>query len=302
MKFSIVIPNYNGAELLRKNLPKVFKAVDSNVEIIVVDDGSSDSSLDYLKTQPVKVLKNKKNMGFSSAVNKGVSSAKGDVVFLLNSDSFPEKDFLKPLDEDFKDPLVFAVGCLDKSLEEGKIILRGRGIGEWRRGLFVHSRGEIDKKNTLWASGGSSAFRKSIWQKLGGLNPIYNPFYWEDIDLSYRALKSGYKVLFEERSVIYHNHSQGAVKKNYSEHRIRRIAYRNQFIFIWENTTDFFLQIKHIFFLPYHFLKALLRLDLDFFIGFIEAFILLPRIINSSFKIQKKFTVSDRKVTEPFRK
>ncbi len=302
MKFSIVIPNYNGAELLRKNLPKVFKAVGSNVEIIVVDDGSSDSSLDYLKTQSVKVLKNIKNMGFSSAVNKGVSSAKGDVVFLLNSDSFPEKDFLKPLDEDFKDPLVFAVGCLDKSLEEGKIILRGRGIGEWRRGLFVHSRGEIDKKNTLWASGGSSAFRKSIWQKLGGLNPVYNPFYWEDIDLSYRALKSGYKVLFEERSVIYHNHSQGAVKKNYSEHRIRRIAYRNQFIFIWENTTDFFLQIEHIFFLPYHFLKALLRLDLDFFIGFIEAFILLPRIINSSFKIQKKFTVSDRKVTEPFRK
>lgn len=302
MTISIVIPNYNGEELLRKNLPRVLKAVDSNVEIVVVDDGSKDSSVNYLKTQPVKILKNIKNMGFSSTVNKGVANAKGDIVFLLNSDSYPEKDFLKPIGEDFKDPLVFAVGCLDRSLEEGKIVLRGRGIGRWRRGLLVHSRGEIDKKDTLWASGGSSAFRKSIWQKLGGLNPIYNPFYWEDIDLSYRALKSGYKVLFEERSVINHNHSQGAVKKNYSRHQIRRIAYRNQFIFIWENATDFFLQIEHVLFLPYHFLKALFRLDSDFFLGFIKAFILLPRIIKSSLKMQKNFIKSDREVTEPFHK
>lgn len=296
MKISIIIPNYNGEELLRRNLPKLLSAIDKDTEVIVVDDASKDNSLKFLATQPVKVLKNTKNYGFSTTVNKGVSSARGEIVFLLNTDSYPQKGFLNPIKEDFNDPNVFAVGCLDKSYEDGKVVLRGRGVGRWIKGFLVHQRGEINKNDTLWASGGSSAFSKEIWKSLGGMNEIYNPFYWEDIDLSYRALKSGYKILFEERSVVYHNHSQGAVKKNYSEHRVRRIAYRNQFIFVWENATDLLLQLEHVILIPYHILRAILRGDLDFLIGFIKAFLLLPKIIRSSFNSQKTFIKTDREV------
>lgn len=308
MKISIVIPNYNGEELLAKNLPKVVEAVYDykDIEIIIVDDGSTDNSLasikyyvsgDKSKKIKFKIIQNEKNLGFSSVVNRGAQNANGDILVLLNTDVVPKNDFLKPLIDKFHDKLIFAVGCMDESIEDGKVVLRGRGIGRWQKGFLVHKKGEIDKKNTLWVNGGSGAFRKSIWDKLGGFNELYNPFYWEDIDLSYRALKSGYKILFEPTSVVLHEHEKGTIKKKFSPFKIKTIAYRNQFIFVWENATDISLQFLHVFWLPYHFLKALIQLDVPFLIGFLMAFILLPKIIISSFKAQKMFIKKDKEIT-----
>jgi len=189
---------------------------------------------------------------------------------------------------------------MDKSIEEGKVTLRGRGIGKWTKGFLVHAKGEVDKTNTLWVSGGSSAFRKSIWEKLGGLNELYNPFYWEDIDISYRALKSGYKILFEPKSIVVHEHEKGAIKNKYSKNTVTAIVYRNQFIFVWENATDYSLQFIHFAFLPYHFVKALFRTDWAFFLGFFKALVLLPKILKSSFTYQRSFVKKDREVTQEF--
>lgn len=301
MKISIIIPNYNGADLLRKNLPKVL-AVVGDAEIIIVDDASTDGSLRVLDSfkSKIKVIKNERNLGFSSAVNKAVKEARGEMLILLNTDVVPEKDFLSPLLSHFSDQNVFAVGCMDKSTENGKIILRGRGIGCWKRGFFVHARGEVDKINTLWVSGGSGAFRRSIWEKLGGFDDLYNPFYWEDIDLSYRALKSGYKILFEPKSTVIHEHEKGAIKKKFSSSYIKKIAYRNQFIFSWKNATDLNLQFTHLFWLPYHFVKALARFDLSFFKGFFSAFVLLPKIIEYSIKERKLFIKKDKEAVPNF--
>lgn len=320
MKISIIIPNYNGENLLKENLPKVIEAAvsyaeeeSSTVEVIVIDDKSTDNSVAYIKNQilnskntyqiskiEMKALLNAQNIGFSSSVSKGVKEAKGDIVILLNTDVAPEKDFLIPLLKHFENEEVFAVGCLDKSIEDGKTILRGRGVGRWRRGFLVHSRGEVNKTNTFWVNGGSGAFRKSIWDKLGGFNELYSPFYWEDIDLSYRALKSGYEILFEPKSVVVHEHEKGSIKKAYSQFQIKTIAYRNQFIFVWHNATDLDLQFLHILWLPYHFIKALIRRDWPFFLGFFQAFIKLSSIMQSSFKAQRYFVKKDREVIREF--
>lgn len=305
---SIVIPNYNGEKLLKKNLPKVFSSLDRiETEVIVVDDCSEDGSIGFLKNiakgevkQKVKVLRNLKNLGFSSAVNRGVSVAKGDVVVLLNTDVYPKEDFLKYIVPHFKDHQVFAVACMDKSIENGKTVLRGRGIGKWSKGFLIHSRGEVDRTNTLWASGGSSAFRRSLWNKLGGLDEIYNPFYWEDIDLSYRALKSGYKIIFESRSIVFHEHSKGVIKKTYSDFKIKTIAYRNQFIFAWKNGTDLVLQLNQFIFLPYHFIKGLLNKDWPFFMGFLKALSIYPKIVKSSLVSQKSFVKKDSEAIKEF--
>lgn len=307
MNISVVIPNYNGANLLRKNLPKVFGELEDyksgKIEIIVVDDASKDESILVLedfkkKYKNLKFIENKKNLGFSSTINNGVALAKGDIIVLLNTDVYPQKGFIYPLLEHFKDEDVFAVGCMDKSIEGDKVVLRGRGIGSWKRGFLVHKRGEIDKNNTLWVSGGSGAFRKDVWDKLDGLNELYNPFYWEDIDLSYRAQKAGYKVLFERESIVYHEHEKGAIKKTYSPFKIKTIAYRNQFIFVWSNATDFNLRAAHFLFLPYHFAAAIIRFDTAFFLGFFRAFILLPKVIEFNSKSHKQFSLKDREVIE----
>ena len=197
-KISIIIPNYNGAKLLEKNLPKVIDAATAysvETEIIVVDDASIDNSVDLVSSKfpTVKIYKNEKNEGFASTVNLGVKMANGEIVILLNSDVYPNKNLLSVISSDFSDSQVFAAGFLDLSMENGVEVARGRGIGRFQRGFFMHSRGDTHKNNTLWASGGSSAFDRKKWLELGGISEIYNPFYWEDIDLSYRALKKGGK-------------------------------------------------------------------------------------------------------------
>lgn len=302
MTVSVVIPNYNGENILGKNLPKVIEA-SGNAEIIVVDDGSRDKSLEKLSSfkEKIKIIKNEKNLGFSASINRGVSVAKGEIIVLLNTDVIPERSFLTPLLDHFDDDSVFAVGCMDKSIEGNKTILRGRGLGRWRKGLLVHSRGEVNKMNTLWINGGSGAFRKSIWNKLGGFNPLYSPFYWEDIDLSYRALKCGYKIIFEPKSIVIHEHEKGAIKSAYSNFKIRTIAYRNQFIFVWKNISDYSMKLNHIFWLPFHVFSALLRLDLAFIKGILAAFILLPEIIKYNHIERKLFVLKDSQVLYPFK-
>ena len=312
MNLSVVIPNYNGEKIIGKNLPKVLASVkdysSGSVEIIISDDCSSDSSLDIIqefiesnKKSSVKIklftsLKNK-NEGFSSNVNRGVRAATGEVLILLNTDVIPSKNFLKPLLKHFENPEVFAVGCMDESLENGKLILRGRGVGKWEKGFMIHSAGDLEKKDTLWVSGGSGAFRKSIWDKLGGLDTLYNPFYWEDIDLSYRAKKSGYLTLFEKESVVRHEHDEGVIKEKYKPDNVKKVVYRNQFIFAWKNS-DFGNLIKNILWFPFHFITSLIGGDYLLLAGFFKALILLPKIIRSRIISHKQFILTDRQVIQ----
>src|SRR5437762_10838005 len=280
MHISFVIPNYNGEEIMKKNLPEVLDAVKEykkgNIEIIIPDDPSTDKSAEiidnFIKSITQKHItgktisnKDKEQAGFSKNVNRGVSLATGDILILLNTDVSHHKDFLEPLLVHFNDPGVFAVGCMDESIEDGKTVLRGRGVGKWKRGFMQHSPGSLDKNTTLWASGGSSAFRKSIWDELGGLNELYNPYYWEDIDLSYRAQKAGYKILFEKKSIVVHEHGKGAIQTSQKPYKIRKVAYRNQFFFVWLNITDAKFLFFHFIWLPYHFLSAFQRKDKAFF-------------------------------------
>jgi GT2 family glycosyltransferase len=108
-----------------------------------------------------------------------------------------------------------------------------------------------------------------MFKKLGGFNTVYDPFYWEDIDLSFRAKKCGYIILFEPKSVVIHEHREGAILSKYSKKNITRISYRNQFIFVWNNAT-FFQLLVHIMWLPYHLFVSLVR-DRELFLAFFSA-------------------------------
>lgn len=314
MKVSIIIPNYNGAQLLKDNFLHVVKALrywqqkeKLNGEIVVVDDASNDNSLAVLHALsesitkhsiPITIIDKKINDGFAASVNKGVSQAVGELIVLLNTDVKPDVDFLLPLLEHFENKDIFSVGCMEKSIENGETILRGRGIGTWRKGLLVHSAGSTEKKTTLWTSGGSSAFRKSIWDTVGAMNTMYRPFYWEDIDLSYRAVKSGFIIRFEPKSIITHYHSKGSIRKMHSATYIKTIAYRNQFLFAWANMTDFDLIIKHVYWLPYHLISAMVRRDLMLLQGFYLALLHVTDVLRTRNRNKKIFVKSDKAVIE----
>lgn len=307
MKIDVIIPNYNGSQLIQKNIEPVLVALKKyDARIIIVDDCSVDSEFAALQEivknvstgnqTRITVLRNNTNKGFSSTVNRGVKEGSGEILVLLNTDVKPEKDFLESVIPHFEDPHMFAVGCMDRSIENGKEVLRGRGIGKWKRGILAHSRGEVDKSDTLWVSGGSGIFRRSIWETLGGLNELYSPFYWEDIDLSYRALKAGYRIVFEKKSVVIHEHEEGAIKKTRSVSEVKKISYRNQFTFVWLNASDPQLLLSHILWLPYHIVNSVRKKEWTLIDGLFNAVIQLPTILKSRASIQKKRKVSDRAV------
>lgn len=279
-KVSIVLPNWNGEELLKANLPHVI-AASNGAEIIVADDASTDDSRRVVSAYPgVIFIKGKDRHGFSGNVNRGVSRATGEFIVLLNTDVRPQKDFLSPLLSHFSDNTVAAVGCLEKSHEPDGVVSRGRGRAVWHKGFFVHSRGEVHASDTAWVSGGSGAFRKSVWDTIGGMDTLFNPFYWEDIDLSYQIQKSGWTVIFEPKSIVEHYHEKGKIKTEYTKESVKRIVYRNQFFFHWKNISDTNLMISHMFWLTVRIFQAIVSFDRTMLVGFFMAVVRLPEVLT----------------------
>ena len=242
---SVIIPNFNGEELLRTNLPKVLVAVNNKknniVEAIVVDDASTDKSVAVLKKEfpQIRLIKHKVNRGFSASVNIGARSAKGNLLALINTDVIPSKNFLESVLLHFNDEKVFAVSLHEKGY--------GYAKGFFEKGFVVHEPGLSGKKttDTFWVNGGSGVFRRSHWMKLQGMDEkFFHPFYWEDTDLSYRATKRGWKLLWEPKANVVHEHASTINKfpKKFRE----RIQERNQLIFIWKNITSPILFRRHI--------------------------------------------------------
>ncbi|QQG42204.1 MAG: glycosyltransferase family 2 protein [Candidatus Woesebacteria bacterium] len=242
---SVVIPSYNGEKLIEKNLPKVLaaKANPKNQikEIIIVDDGSIDASVTLIKTKfpSVKLIKHTKNRGFSAGVNTGVRASKGNLILLLNTDVLPENNFLEPVFKHFMDARTFAVSLHEKGygwargyFSEGYIQL---GMGE--EGNSVHS--------SFYVSGGSGVFRRSLWVELGGMDEkLLSPFYWEDIDICYRAAKRGYLNLWEPDGHVVHNHESTISK--FSKSYVQKVRERNQLLMLWKNIHSKNLIRKHI--------------------------------------------------------
>lgn len=310
---SVIIPNYNGKDLLKQCLPSVVKAVANapkGSELIIVDDASTDDSLALLAKEfpEVRVIHLSVNQGFGGACNTGISSASNRIVVLLNSDVIVKKGFLLTLTEHFTDKDVFAVQ--PKMLDwDGENINGGLNIpgliygyfaieneGDRQRSFYVNETGP-----TVYAIGGAVAFDKVKWDMLGGFDPLFAPFCWEDIDISYRALKRGWKVLYEPGSEVIHKH-HGTLSKVIKSGYKRRIEQRNEMLFTWKNLHDNDMLIKHFLLLPAHILYRLfIRNDIGFVIAFWKAAVKLLPVLRQRLKSKKESFVSDRKVIEEVR-
>ncbi len=212
---SVVIPNWNGRDLLERYLPSVIAALGGNPdnEIIVVDNGSTDGSAEFVRQAfpRVKLLALDRNLGFGGGSNAGFRAAKNDIVVLLNSDMHVSPDFLPPLLEGFRDERVFAVSCQiffrDPATRREET---GLTQGRWQDGgLKVGHRIDPsigDLFPCFYGGGGSCAFDRRKCLELGGFDELLAPFYLEDTDLGYLAWKRGWQVLYQPRSVVYHEH------------------------------------------------------------------------------------------------
>jgi len=239
-------------------------------------------------------------MGFSRAANRGVEEANGELVALINSDVTPRKNSVTSVIPYFEDPDVFAVGLCDLSHENNKIVKRGRGGARFKRGFVSHFAIPIKKGETFWVSGGSGVFDRQKFLDLGGFDTVFAPFYWEDIDLSFRAWRKGYKCIFEADAQVDHFHEKGAIKKSSSPFFIKVVAYRNQFLFVWKNIDNYFLIIQHILWLPYHIIRAALSFDFAFHLGLLWAIARSWRLVFDSRVNENPSEVSENEIFNRF--
>lgn len=285
MNVSIVIPTWNGRHLLERFLPSVVRAAEvyraasgAEVEVIVVDDGGTDDTPYWLALEhpgAVELLMRKHNEGFAHACNTGFAHARHPVIVLLNNDVEAAENAIAPLVGHFASPDVFAVAALTTNLETGEASGVGK-IGSFSRGfLRVHAsycppEGAHGEFPSIFASGGAAAFSSDGLRALGGFDTLYAPFYWEDVELSYRAWKRGWRVLFEPRSRVRHQVSS-TIGKTYRRGEVRAIEHRNRLLAHWVNLHDPKMWRGHLLQVALLLVAAPFRLDGAFVSGFLQA-------------------------------
>jgi O-antigen biosynthesis protein len=307
---SIVIPNWNGRDLLEKYLPSVIASTGDHPgsEIIVVDNGSDDGSVAFLgeRFPEVKVLALEQNLGFGGGSNAGFRTAKNDIVVLLNSDMRVDRGLLAPLLDGFKDENVFAVSCQIFFSDPTKIREEtGLTEGWWQQGaLRVRHRVEPEIRELFpcfYGGGGSCAFDRSKFLELGGFDELLKPFYLEDTDLGFLAWKRGWQVLYQPASIVYHEH-RGTIGKRFSNDYIQSVLKKNFLLFTWKNIHDWRRLIAHFWFTWANAMLSWLFGDSPEranFSGITRAAVQLPRAMTSRMRARRLAAITD---TEAFRR
>ena len=234
---SAIVPTLKGQTRLERNLGSVAKALEAAGEpweILIIDDGGFGITW---SGRGVRVLAQLENRGYGPAVNAGVAAAAGDYLLVLNDDVRLEPETVSRLRRLFPDPGLFAAvpairsplaACGD---EGGKAAL-------WEAGLIEIREVASERSHpTFFAVGCCFLCPRSLWDELGGYDPVFAPFFWEDVDLSYRAWRRGLKVLHAPEAVCHHEGSATLREQSTLAER-ERIGFRNRVLFHLRNLRD----------------------------------------------------------------
>jgi cellulose synthase/poly-beta-1,6-N-acetylglucosamine synthase-like glycosyltransferase len=191
---SIVIPAFNSSKYIGQTLErlKVLDYPQDKIELVVVDDASTDNTGEIAKKFGCKVIRRDKKGGCASAKNTGIAHAKNEIIAFIDADVIVTKEWLRMLVAPFKDPRVGGVG--------------GRIKNVFRKNNLLEKFIEHDnyyrtrRKEARSAPGSNSAYRREVFQVVG----FMDPYLGEDPDFSYRVVAHGYKIIFKNEAVVYH--------------------------------------------------------------------------------------------------
>lgn len=210
---SVVILNWNGKQYLSECLNAVLKQNYPHIEVIVVDNGSQDGSVEFLRENyraSIKIVQNEKNLGFAEGNNRGILISSGKYVALLNNDARAEPHWLQEMVRVMEEkPEVGMCACKILCAKSPQLI-DNAGFLIYRDGT-VRSRGrlQIDRgqysreEETLAASGCALLYRRKMLDEIGLFDPDFF-IYGDDSELGLRARLAGWKAVFVPQSIVYH--------------------------------------------------------------------------------------------------
>ncbi len=295
LNVSIVIVNWNGVDLLKNCLLSLKKAIkkyrSGKVEVIIVDNHSTDKSCEFVKKDYPEfyILKAENNLGFAKGINFGVKKACFPIIVTLNNDTLVSENFLTPIVAPFNEEEdLFSAGSKiflfnKKTLDFGRAVLKNI-LGFIKIKFYNNNRREY----TLYTCAASAAYDKKKFLDLGGFDN--DLLYWEDCDICFRAWQRNWPSLVEPESIVYHKR-QASMRKIYSKYEILKISRRSHFLFMWKNMRSPLFWIAHILFIVPLSIIAVLMLRFHFIPGLIEALPKFRKMINKNKKLKKYYRV-----------
>ena len=248
-RIAVVILNWNGRAMLERFMPSV-TAHSACAEIIVADNGSTDDSVDFLRTNypHVRLILFDRNYGFAGGYNKALEQVEADYYVLLNSDvectprwiegvtdmleEYPEIAVAQPklLMYDRKDTFEYAGGAGGFIDSYGYPFCRGRLFNS-----LEQDHGQYDNPcDIFWATGAAMFVRASVWHQLGGLDADFFA-HMEEIDFCWRVHNAGYRVAYCPRSTVYHVGGGTLPKSNPFK---TQLNFRNNLSMLYKNLPD----------------------------------------------------------------
>lgn len=309
-KVSLVIVNYNGRQYLEDCMDSIKKSSYSfeMIDTIVVDNASSDKSVDFIKTDYpwVKIIELDKNYGFAKANNIGAENARGDYIVFLNNDTVVAENWLYPLINDMESDRTVGAASGKILFYDNKKKVNSAGVqitflgGGYDMGFLDNDSSKYDiqgQRASVCAA--AMIVRKDEFLQLGGFDEDYF-MYFEDVDLCWRYWLYGKKVEYVPDSIIYHKFggSSGAHR-----HAPLRVFYgtRNALFNIIKNYEIYNIPFPIVFSFLYHILKALyfiVRLNFSLALSMVKAYCsflrYLPKTIVKRKKIQSNRKIKDK--------
>ncbi len=206
---SIIILSYNGKEYVRECLNSVLKTSYPLLEVIVFDNKSNDGSQQLVKDifPSVTLIESSVNLGFSLGNNFAAEKSKGDIIVLLNQDTYVDKNWLEEIMKAMESNEVGVVGC--KIYYPNTKIIQSIGFNVHPAGYTLpiggteEDNGQYDEIDEVdYVAGTALAIKRPIMEKIGLLDPAYT--YYEDTDLCFRVKEAGYKIIIAPRAIVYH--------------------------------------------------------------------------------------------------
>ena len=256
LECSVIILNWNGEAMLRRYLPSVIQYTQlEGVEIVVADNGSTDASLEFLHSQPVRIIELGENLGFAEGYNRAIEQVESKYVVLLNSDVEVTSNWLDTLLNYARaheevvaiQPKILSWQSKEDAIKAGssEILFEHAGAAggmidilgyPYCRGRFLshveYDHGQYDDIVPIfWASGACLFIRRDIYQKLGGLDAQFFA-HQEEIDLCWRINSQGYKIIVLPQSVVYH---LGGGALGYESPRKTFLNFRNNLLMLYKN-------------------------------------------------------------------
>jgi GT2 family glycosyltransferase len=280
-RVSIVVVNYNGIEhlgdcfssLLKLDYPKDL------IEYILVDNGSMDQSVRYVKNKfpEVQILKNSRNRGFAGANNQAARTAKGEILAFLNNDMKVHPLWLRKLVDKFRQSSN-DLACVSSKIlnyDGDKIDFIGGGFTPFgisfqtdfgRPVEEIEDEEQDTEKELLFGCAGAMAMKKNVFLESGGFDEDFFA-YLEDVDLGWRLRIMGYRILYVPESIAFHKHK--GTGKHIPSHQLEFMFERNRLSTIIKNTEDaylpYFLSMVYMFNINRTFLSTMENIEEFYF-------------------------------------